>query len=77
MPYNQDPIADFDIIHTELRLKDLERVNGVIDSINKLKNRGLKKDQIEELECAERIKAWLEEGKDVRCGAQGLPGRGR
>lgn len=63
-----DPVADFEIIHNELRLKDLERVGSVVESINKLKSRGLKKDQIEELECAERIKAWLEDGKDVRFG---------
>lgn len=63
-----DPVADFDIIHSELRLKDITRVSTVVDSINKLKSRGLKKDQIEELACAEKIKAWLEEGKDVRRG---------
>jgi obg-like ATPase 1 len=63
-----DPVADLEIIHNELRLKDLERINNVLEAINKVKNRGLKKDQIEELECAERIKAWLEDGKDVRFG---------
>ena len=72
-PGAQDPVGDFDIIHNELRLKDLERVNGVIESINKLKSRGLKKDQIEELECCERLKAWLEASKDIRwvCGLHG------
>ncbi len=39
-----------------------------MDSINKLKSRGLKKDQLEELDCCERIKKWLEDGKDVRFG---------
>jgi obg-like ATPase 1 len=63
-----DPVADLEIIHQELRLKDLEKVNGIIESINKLKGRGLKKDQIEELECCEKLKAWMEEGKDVRFG---------
>ena len=38
----------------------------MVDSIVKLKSRGLKKEQLEELDLAERIKAWLEEGKDVR-----------
>ncbi len=61
-----DPVADFEIIHNELRLKDLERVNGVIDGINKQKSRGLKKEQLEELACAEKLKEWLEAGKDVR-----------
>ena len=63
-----DPVADLEIIHQELRLKDLEKVNGIIESINKVKGRGLKKDQIEELECCEKLKAWMEEGKDVRFG---------
>ncbi|GAX73034.1 hypothetical protein CEUSTIGMA_g486.t1 [Chlamydomonas eustigma] len=63
-----DPVADLEIIHNELRLKDLERMNNVVEAINKVKSRGLKKDQIEELECAERIKAWLEDNKDVRFG---------
>ena len=63
-----DPVSDLEIIHQELRLKDLEKVNGIIDSINKLKGRGLKKDQIEELDCCEKLKAWMEDGKDVRFG---------
>ena len=61
-----DPVADLEIIHNELRQKDLERINGVVESIVKLKSRGLKKEQLEELDLAERLKAWLEGGKDVR-----------
>jgi len=63
-----DPVADLDIIHNELRLKDKERIEGVMDSINKLRSRGLKKEQLEEFELCERIMALLNDGKDVRFG---------
>ncbi len=59
-----DPVADLEIIHNELRLKDSERMAGVIEAISK--NRAMKKEQLEELETAKKIQAWLLEGKDVR-----------
>ncbi|KAG2490116.1 hypothetical protein HYH03_011422 [Edaphochlamys debaryana] len=63
-----DPVADLEIIHSELRAKDRAKIEGVIDSINKLKSRGLKKEQLEELECAGRILEHLNKEVDVRFG---------
>ncbi|GLI64458.1 hypothetical protein VaNZ11_007730 [Volvox africanus] len=63
-----DPVADLEIIHKELRAKDRSKIEGVIDSINKLKSRGLKKEQLEELECANRILEHLDKDLDVRFG---------
>uniref|UniRef100_A0A7S0R4X7 Obg-like ATPase 1 n=1 Tax=Chlamydomonas leiostraca TaxID=1034604 RepID=A0A7S0R4X7_9CHLO len=63
-----DPVADLEIIHSELRLKDIERIKGVMDAIDKLRSRGLKKDQLEEYELCGRILALLEGGTDVRFG---------
>lgn len=34
-----DPVADLEIIHSELRLKDIERVEGIIESFRKMVNR--------------------------------------
>lgn len=61
-----DPVQDLEIIHAELRLKDLAFVKGVIDAIEKMRSRGLKKDQLEELALAEKLVAVLEAGTDVR-----------
>mmetsp|Transcript_6750 Transcript_6750/g.18084 ORF Transcript_6750/g.18084 Transcript_6750/m.18084 type:complete len:392 (+) Transcript_6750:62-1237(+) len=63
-----DPVQDLEIIHTELRLKDLARVNNSMEAIDKMRSRGLKKDQLEEYAVCEKLKSWLEEGKDVRFG---------
>jgi obg-like ATPase 1 len=60
--------ADLDIIHAELRAKDMERCEGAIEGIKKLIPRGLKKEQKEEMEAAEKVLAWLQEGKDIRFG---------
>eukprot|EP01023_Acetabularia_acetabulum_P019621 TRINITY_DN2000_c0_g1_i1.p1 TRINITY_DN2000_c0_g1~~TRINITY_DN2000_c0_g1_i1.p1 ORF type:complete len:390 (-),score=67.99 TRINITY_DN2000_c0_g1_i1:303-1472(-) len=63
-----DPVDDLDIIHNELRLKDLERVNSTIAEIEKQIPRGLKKEQKEDLEYNQRIKECLESNKDIRHG---------
>ncbi|KAJ9528563.1 hypothetical protein QJQ45_020462 [Haematococcus lacustris] len=63
-----DPVADLDIIHAELRAKDISRIEGVMEAIDKLRSRGLKKEQLEEYEVASRILACLQGGKDVRFG---------
>jgi len=64
-----DPVADLDIIHGELRLKDIERVEGVAEGLRKIAVRNpLKKEQKEELDVAERVLALLNEGTDVRFG---------
>ena len=62
-----DPVGDLDIIHHELRLKDLEKIDAVIDGFKKMKQ-ALKKEQSDELDVAQRIKALLEEGTDIRFG---------
>ncbi|GBF92492.1 obg-like ATPase [Raphidocelis subcapitata] len=66
-----DPVADLDIIHAELRLKDKERLNGIIESLSKLRG-AVQKEQKEDKEIAEKVMAWLEEGKDVRFGEWNL-----
>ncbi|KAF5829420.1 P-loop containing nucleoside triphosphate hydrolase protein [Dunaliella salina] len=63
-----DPVQDLEIIHSELRLKDLTRVNNSMEAIDKMRSRGLKKEQLEEYAVCEKLKGWLEEGKDVRFG---------
>lgn len=45
-------------------------MQGVIDGINKMKSRGLKKEQLEELALAEKLVAWMEVGHAL--GKQGL-----
>lgn len=62
-----DPVQDLEIIHSELRLKDVERLEGIIDGLKKTRG-GVNKEQKEEQECAEKVCAWLQEGKDVRLG---------
>lgn len=63
-----DPVADLDIIHSELRLKDIERVEGIIDGIQKSSRGGMKKELKEELECAEKFLAHLKTDTDIRFG---------
>lgn len=63
-----DPVEDLKIIFSELRAKDLERVNNYIENINKVTGRGLKKEQKDELEMCERFKESLEKGTDIRFG---------
>ena len=63
-----DPIEDLEIIHNELRAKDIERCEGFLDSLRKFVPRGLKKEQKEELDIAEKVLEFLKEGKDIRFG---------
>lgn len=60
-----DPVADKEIIDTELQLKDLESVNKKISRIEKVVKSGdaLARKKIEKLNV---YKAWLEQGKNVR-----------
>lgn len=64
-----DPIADLEIIHNELRLKDMERMTGVYDAFKK-SSRGQKltKDQEMEQDLCERLIKQLNDGLDVRFG---------
>ena len=45
----QDPVSDLEIVHNELRLKDMERIDSFIETTKKLKSRGLRKEQVVEL----------------------------
>lgn len=62
-----DPVEDLEIIHHELRLKDIERVQNHLESISKIKGRAPNKDEKEQIEIAEKVLACLESGKDIRC----------
>ena len=46
----------------------MERCEGAIEAIKKMIPRGLEKEQKEEMEAAEKVLAWLQEGKDIRFG---------
>eukprot|EP01025_Chloroclados_australasicus_P052273 TRINITY_DN6087_c0_g3_i4.p2 TRINITY_DN6087_c0_g3~~TRINITY_DN6087_c0_g3_i4.p2 ORF type:complete len:391 (-),score=66.24 TRINITY_DN6087_c0_g3_i4:232-1404(-) len=63
-----DPVDDLDIIHGELRAKDLEKVLNTIADIEKQIPRGLKKEAKEELELCYRIRDTLQAGTDIRHG---------
>ena len=59
-------MADLEIIHSELRVKDLERVTSRIEEIEKTAKRGVSKQQEEEVGHLNKIKEVLEAGTDVR-----------
>lgn len=61
-----NPVADKEIIDTELQLKDLESVDKKIQRIQKQARVGGDVKAKAELEVVERCKAWLEQGKNVR-----------
>jgi len=63
-----DPVDDLEIIHSELRAKDLARAQNEHESLKKMVPRGLKKEQKEQMEYLEKIIAHLEAGKDIRLG---------
>ncbi|CCW70456.1 unnamed protein product [Phytomonas sp. Hart1] len=62
-----DPIRDLEIIFSELVLKDLQIVNGLIDKLTPIVNRGLDKSKKGDLETLLKVKSFLEEGKQIRC----------
>ncbi|MGL4631763.1 MAG: redox-regulated ATPase YchF [Leadbetterella sp.] len=61
-----DPVSDKEIIDTELQLKDLESVDKKIQKIQKQARVGGDPQAKMELDVLERVKAWLEKGKNVR-----------
>lgn len=67
-----DPVGDLDIIHHELRLKDIEKVNGIISALKAQEKRGLKKEQKDELVAAEKFLAHLQTNTDIRFGDWGI-----
>ena len=68
-----DPVADIEIITSELRVKDLEFMNNHKDKMSKDAQRAAQNPQMAkahktEMECVNKVIAWLEEGKEVRNG---------
>jgi len=63
-----NPIRDLDIIHEELRLKDIETLEKKIDSLSKIADRVDKTKRIELDFLQNTLLPTLKEGKDVRTG---------
>ncbi|KAK4491554.1 hypothetical protein RD792_002306 [Penstemon davidsonii] len=61
-----DPVRDLEVISGELRLKDIEFMERRIDDVEKSMKRSNDKQLKIEHELCLRVKACLEEGKDVR-----------
>ena len=57
---------DMHVCCSELRLKDIERVQKHFEGVKALEKRGLSKDQKEELVICQKVLDWLQSGKDVR-----------
>lgn len=65
-----NPVRDLDIIHEELRLKDVEYVSGVVDKFEKTVLRAGDNKQKPEYDCLAKIRHLLvEEKRHVRFGA--------
>ena len=60
-----DPIRDKEVIDIELQLKDLETVEKKIQSLSRVVKSG-DKEAVKSMTLAEKIKAHLEQGKNVR-----------
>jgi ribosome-binding ATPase len=60
-----NPIRDKEVIDIELQLKDLETVEKKIQSLARVVKSG-DKDAVKSMALAERIKVYLEQGKNVR-----------
>jgi len=63
-----DPVRDLEVITEELRLKDVEFVERKVDDLEKSMKRSNDKQLKVEYECCAKVKAWLQDGKDVRLG---------
>ena len=63
-----DPVRDLEIIFDELVLKDLEAVTKLIEKYKPIVARGIDKTKKEDMEHLEKIKAHLDERKQIRCG---------
>ncbi|PKA63988.1 Developmentally regulated G-protein 1 [Apostasia shenzhenica] len=63
-----DPVRDLDVITEELRLKDLEFMERKVEDLEKSMKRSNDKQLKTEHECCQKVKAWLNDGKDVRLG---------
>lgn len=66
---NVDPVRDINIIHDELRLKDGDRMQKAIESMQKAVEKGVGgKEKKFEFETLKKAKAWVDEGKDLSSG---------
>ncbi|XP_056175803.1 obg-like ATPase 1, partial [Syzygium oleosum] len=63
-----DPVRDLEVISAELRLKDVEFMERKIEDLEKSMKRSNDKQLKIEHECCMKVKAWLEDEKDVRLG---------
>ncbi|KAK1309016.1 hypothetical protein QJS10_CPA09g00734 [Acorus calamus] len=63
-----DPVRDLEVIGEELRLKDLEFMERRLEDLEKSMKRSNDKQLKIELELCEKVKAWVQDGKDVRLG---------
>ncbi|KAK9151041.1 hypothetical protein Syun_009350 [Stephania yunnanensis] len=63
-----DPIRDLEVISEELRLKDIEFLGRKLEDLEKSMKRSNDKQLKIEHECCDKVKQWVEEGKDVRLG---------
>jgi obg-like ATPase 1 len=64
-----DPVRDLEIISSELRMKDLAKVNARLEIVNKAMRGGQDKTKKQEHATLTAAKELLEAGKDVRHGA--------
>lgn len=62
-----DPVEDLEIIHAELRAKDLDRCQSTVDAFQKSQHT-LKKEGKDQWAAAEKVRDWLAAGKDIRFG---------
>jgi obg-like ATPase 1 len=61
-----DPVEDLEIIHNELRLKDLERCRAEKERLAKARQPANKGEHKDHMEACEVVLEWLEAGKDIR-----------
>jgi obg-like ATPase 1 len=62
-----DPVRDLEIIFSELVAKDLQVVNGLVDKLTTVINRGMDKTKKGDLDILIKVKEVLEAGKQIRC----------
>lgn len=63
-----DPVRDLEIIHNELRLKDVEFMNREVEELEKQMKRSNDKQLKLTHEICMKVLNWLQEGNDVRLG---------
>ncbi len=61
-----DPVEDLEIIHNELRLKDLERCRAEKDRLSKQRQPTNKGEHKDHTDACDAVLEWLEAGKDIR-----------